>query len=124
MPDYPNAYASAAERKMGPFVFDQRQNEGSHLVQKNPFQFQNGMVYWGQWNRDTGHREGQGTQIWKDGSKFTGEWDQDQVGGKGRLIHQDGDVYEGTWLNNKAHGRGTYSKINGYQYIGEWRDDH
>ena len=61
----------------------------------------NGAIYHGQWTKN-GLREGQGTQIWKDGSKYVGYWKIDQANGKGRLIHADGDVYEGDWFNDKA----------------------
>ena len=38
-------------------------------------------------------REGEGTQIWQDGSIYEGMWYSDKANGKGRLIHADGDVY-------------------------------
>ena len=35
-------------------------------------------------------REGKGTQIWRDGSKYEGYWGNDMANGAGRLIHADG----------------------------------
>lgn len=40
-----------------------------------------------------GQREGNGTQIWADGSKYIGQWKNNQANGKGILYHADGDVY-------------------------------
>ena len=54
---------------------------------------ENGARYQGSWNIDTNLREGEGTQIWQDGSIYEGMWSSDKANGKGRLIHADGDVY-------------------------------
>lgn len=40
-------------------------------------------------------RDGEGTQIWPDGSKYVGHWKNDMADGKGRFIHADGDYYLG-----------------------------
>lgn len=39
---------------------------------------------------------------WENGSKYTGEWENDKANGKGRLEHQNGDFYEGDWVDNRA----------------------
>ena len=70
-------------------------------MDRGPYELDNGAIYHGQWTED-GLREGKGTQIWIDGSKYVGYWKNDHANGKGRLIHADGDVYEGLWLNDKA----------------------
>lgn len=97
-----NKETKATEEKLGPFLFDP--DDGiinPMIVNKGPIELENGAVYIGQWNRN-GFREGIGTQIWKDGSKFTGYWRNDNAHGRGRLIHQDGDCYEGEWVEGKA----------------------
>jgi hypothetical protein len=38
-------------------------------------------------------REGKGTQIWADGSKYVGEWKENSAWGIGRFTHNNGDVY-------------------------------
>ena len=53
---------------------------------------------------DAGKKHGQGQQVWPDGSRYDGMWENDQANGQGVLVHADGDVYEGSWLNDKAHG--------------------
>lgn len=123
MPDYSNQATSATEAKLGQFVFDKIESPREHeLVNRGPCEMDNGAIYHGQWSQD-GLREGKGTQIWKDGSKYVGYWKNDQANGKGRLIHADGDVYEGEWYNDKAQGRGTYEHMDGAKYIGDWKED-
>ena len=51
-------------------------------------------------------RQGQGVQIWPDGSMYEGWWKDNKANGKGRLIHADGDIYDGYWREDKAHGFG------------------
>ena len=70
-------------------------------MSKGPCELDNGAVYQGQWTK-LGKREGRGTQIWTDGSKYVGNWKDDMANGRGRLIHGDGDSYEGEWQNDKA----------------------
>jgi len=62
-----------------------------------------GSAYLGWWTVG-GLRQGHGVQVWHDGTKYEGTYDQDRHNGKGRLIHADGDVYEGQWQDGKAHG--------------------
>lgn len=102
MPDYSNASTRATEVRLGPFLFDREAMQQSpDIIDRGPYELNNGAVYHGQWTQD-GRREGRGTQIWPDGSKFTGMWKNDQGNGRGRLIHSDGDVYEGDWKDDKA----------------------
>ena len=78
----------------------------------------NGANYDGEWNVETGMREGRGYQIWLDGSLYEGYWKNDKANGRGRLIHADGDVYEGDWKDDKAHGYGIYIHNDGKRYEG------
>lgn len=100
MPDHSNAATRATEARLGPFVFDRLDSEvPQDIIDRGPFELDNGAIFHGQWTKD-GLREGKGTQIWKDGSKYVGYWKNDQANGKGRLIHADGDVFEGDWYND------------------------
>lgn len=111
--------------RLGPFSIDDQLDipNAQDLVSKGPCRLDNNAIYIGQWNQSTGHREGKGTQVWQDGSKFVGVWQKDKVNGQGRLIHQDGDVYYGEWLNDCAHGYGTFERVNGPKYEGFWVQD-
>ena len=95
MPDYSNTFTNEVEAKLGSFQFDQSESpRDSPLIDRGPLEMDNGCVYHGQWNNQN-QREGQGTQIWKDGAKYTGYWKKDEAHGKGRIIHVNGDFYEG-----------------------------
>ena len=39
------------------------------------------------------HRSGQGTQVWPDGAKYEGDWEDNKANGKGTFYHADGDIY-------------------------------
>jgi hypothetical protein len=56
----------------------------------------------------TGLRSGQGTQVWPDGAKYEGNWENNKANGKGKFFHADGDIYTGEWKDDKANGQGTY----------------
>ena len=45
-------------------------------------------------------------QVWTDGARYDGEWNNDKAQGKGRFVHADGDVYEGEWKDNEPDGEG------------------
>jgi hypothetical protein len=60
----------------------------------------------GEWKFN--QRNGKGNMSWPDGSKFEGEWLNDQRV-KGKLVMPDHNVYEGEFRNDKFHGVG---KIN------------
>ncbi len=123
VPDYSNPETRATEQRLGPFKFDKAPtNTDRELEERGPFELDNGAIYIGQWNKQ-GLREGRGTQVWPDGSKYVGYWKNDMANGKGRLIHADGDVYEGEWYNDKAHGYGVYTHMDGAQYTGYWKED-
>ncbi len=38
-------------------------------------------------------REGKGTQIWPDGTKYEGDWKDNSAWGYGKFIHRNGDYY-------------------------------
>lgn len=101
MPDFSNEQTKSTEQRLGPYLFDDENPPDfeNELIERGPYELDNGAIYQGQWSKE-GLREGRGTQIWKDGSKYTGYWKGDQAHWKGRLIHADGDVYEGDWKND------------------------
>ena len=80
-------------------------------------------IYSGYIDPQTNKRRGQGTKIYKNGDKYSGEWDKDKQNGRGKFWHADGDFYDGEWLNGKAHGKGFYKSANGSSYLGAWVND-
>ena len=104
MPAHSNEATRTTEARLGAFIFDMIDSpSNANVIDRGPYEMDNGAIYHGQWTKE-GHREGKGTQIWKDGSKYTDYWKNDQANGTGRLIHADGDVYEGEWYNCLKHG--------------------
>lgn len=63
MPDYSNWQTKATEEKMSPFVFDETYCVHKNVVSKEPYMFENGSIYYGEWNSKN-QREGKGTQFW------------------------------------------------------------
>ena len=116
-PKYISAAAQLTARRLGSFVFDEGLPQ-----QAKPIELDTGAVYTGEWN-SLGERHGRGVQIWSDGSRYEGYWENDKANGRGRLIHADGDVYEGEWMDDKAHGLGEYTHTDGATYKGYWTDD-
>ena len=49
------------------------------------------MIYTGEWKGNVRH--GHGVQIWPDGAKYEGSWENGKANGKGKFIHVDGDIY-------------------------------
>lgn len=82
MPDFSNPASRQTEEKMGPFVFDDDASNAANdagsaeLIARGPFELDNGAVYLGQWTAE-GLREGKGTQVWQDGTKYEGYWKGD-----------------------------------------------
>ena len=80
-----------------------------------------GAIYSGQ--LFSGLREGYGTQVWPDKSKYEGYWKNDMANGKGRLTYENGEIYEGWWANDVKHGFGMFVHSDGTKYTGEWVQD-
>tara|TARA_Y100001935_G_scaffold247757_1_gene244065 strand:+ start:520 stop:924 length:405 start_codon:yes stop_codon:yes gene_type:complete len=48
-----------------------------------------------------------------DGSKYIGEWKDDEMHGQGTYTYANGDKYLGGWKDNKFHGQGIFTWANG-----------
>jgi hypothetical protein len=62
---------------------------------RDPVEYENGSIYYGEWCSKTNIRHGRGFMTWVDGSKYEGYWMNDKANLRGTLLHADGDVYEG-----------------------------
>ena len=98
-------------------------DDGVEVEVRPPAEFNNKLIYFGEWDVQNNLRHGRGIQLWADGAKFTGYWKKGKACGKGRLKHSDGDIYEGDWLDDKPWGYGKYEHMDGTTYEGEWKDD-
>lgn len=59
-----------------------------------------------------------GIQKWRDWSKFTGIFINNQAMGWGIFIHEDGDIYKGEFVNDRTNGYGEYTRENTALYTG------
>ena len=94
----------------------------SDLEQKE-FTMFNGVKYNGQVLKGTEKRHGFGEQIWVDGSRYAGWWQNDVQDGRGGLYYSDGVILIGEFKKDKAHGVGVYFSSGGANYRGGWADD-
>ena len=77
MPDHSNEATRTTEARLGVFLFDRQESPRTHqVIARGPYEMDNGAIYQGEWTKE-GLRSGKGTQIWKDGSKYTGYWKND-----------------------------------------------
>ena len=121
VPDYSTAATRKAQNQVSPYRFIRSHNFPC-LIKRGPVQEANRTIYTGEWNQK-GQKEGLGTQVWLDGSKYEGNWMANMAHGEGRLIHANGDIYEGNWDSDKADGFGVYIHADGTVYRGQWIDD-
>ena len=52
MPDHSNDLTKATENKLGPFIFDLDEEVNPAILDKGPFELDNGAIYHGQWTID------------------------------------------------------------------------
>ena len=70
-----------------------------------------------------GKKNGKGTFIWNDGSKYEGEWKDDKIEGNGTLTIPNKGMYVGTFKNGKRDGKGRFKFENGDEYVGDFKED-
>lgn len=62
LPDYSNPATKATEDRLGSFNYEKEaapSNEGLELIQRQPYELDNGAIYQGQWTKE-GLRHGKG----------------------------------------------------------------
>ena len=62
--------------------------------------------------------------MWKDGSRYEGEWKNNLLHGIGIESWADGSHYEGQYRDDLKHGKGKISWADGFRYEGKWKNDH
>ena len=80
--------------------------------------YKNGTRYEGSFKND--RHNGYGKLIQLDGEIFKGEWKNGKINGNGIRLHSNGDKYIGSYVNNIRNGQGHYIFINGDSYNGNW----
>ena len=79
--------------------------------------FPNGEKYAGEFNN--GKISGQGTYTWFNGDQYIGQFVDGSTNGYGSLTFAIGDTYVGEVKDNQFHGKGTFTHADGTQYVGE-----
>eukprot|EP00434_Breviolum_minutum_P031335 symbB.v1.2.027708.t1/scaffold2863.1/size68590/11 len=80
-----------------------------------------GSRYVGEWRDD--QKEGQAIEEWADNSRFEGQYRAGKKHGHGTFSWPEGSSYEGEFENNEIHGQGTYFWNDGRVYRGEWANN-
>ena len=71
-----------------------------------------------------GFKYGMGTSVYADGSKYEGNFLEDEPNGHGTLTYSNESVYVGNFTNGNRDGEGgVWTHPNGSVYKGEWKDD-
>ena len=64
-----------------------------------------------------------GTYEYDGGSKYTGEFKNDEMHGQGTYIETSGDTYVGEFKDGLYHGEGIITSLDGTVIIGTWKND-
>ncbi|AFZ80330.1 MORN repeat domain containing protein [Theileria equi strain WA] len=96
-------------------------NEPTFILNQNvaKYTYPNGDIYIGELTDML--RNGHGSYISVDGSRYDGEWRRDRRHGKGTLIYKESKYkYTGDWYLDKRHGYGTLETAD-FEYVGEFK---
>ena len=103
------------------YVDDKRLEEFENLNGTYEVQFDNGLIYNGDWKENKMH--GKGKMTYASGDIYEGELRKHRRHGKGKMKYAIGDIYEGDYKDDKRDGKGTYIWANGSMYQGDWKDN-
>jgi hypothetical protein len=62
--------------------------------------------------------------TFSNGSKYVGEFKDDNQDGQGTMTYSNGNKYVGEWKNNKQDGQGTMTYPDGTSKTGIWKDEN
>jgi len=96
------------EKSFGEYlIFKSRKGNEVHYVG----QVKNGMA------------NGKGVALFNTGSRYKGQWIDNEREGDGSFYWPDGQSYKGNYKDDKRNGYGIYAWPNGDKFIGEWVND-
>ena len=81
--------------------------------------YKDGSTYVGEWK--DGKHHGQGTYTWSNGEKYIGEFKDGKRHGEGFMLFTDGGNYYGVWKDGINHGQGKYTTSDGTVFEGEYK---
>ena len=67
-------------------------------------------------------KHGYGISTLKNGTKYTGYWEENHFEGWGETIDSDGNIFHGLFIQGTLNGKGEKFSINGNYYEGEFMD--
>ena len=104
--------------------YNRTHSTSEDLIDKGVIQFNDGSFYSGTWNSNF-KKHGVGSLLMTNGSKYVGEFNNDNIEGKGYYVDSTGRLYIGEFKNGKANGIGkiTCEKDPGYSYEGGFKDN-
>lgn len=70
-------------------------------------------MYVGDFNRETGEKEGHGIFIYDNNDVYTGAWKNNMKHGYGEYQYSNDDIYKGQFQSGIKHGHGEYVHANG-----------
>lgn len=82
--------------------------------------YKNGSKYTGMF--ENGEKNGRGTYTWANGMEYFGDFVNDKMTGQGELTWPSGNRYTGTFVNNKRTGMGRQDMIGGVSFSGVFTD--
>lgn len=93
-----------------------------HKDGNGTYVWKNGDEYVGRWRNEKGN--GYGTYTWADGNKYIGDFVDGKMTGRGTYYYSDGRKYVGDFVNNLFDGNGTFTWPDGSRYEGQWKNDY
>lgn len=81
--------------------------------------YSNGSRYTGEFR--SGLKHGKGVYYYTNGNKYLGEWKDDLRQGEGKLNFANGDAFTGQFQGDFMEGQGTMLFANGDRYSGSWK---
>lgn len=105
--------------KNNSFPFHKKENSQSHKL--NPLEFENGNIFFGQWN-DNFEMEGYGKYFLKDEKVLAeGIWEKGELR-YARIFYPNDEFYEGELYNSNYNGKGKLISQNKDEYNGDFVD--
>lgn len=113
------------EMKEGPYMVSwnlQEAKEAGLKLRKPTMEDAQG-IYCGYWDITTNKKQGYGQELFPNGAKYEGFWNNGEFNGKGRFIYENGDYFFGDWKNGNTEGMGSFISIEGSTYYGGWENN-
>eukprot|EP00732_Lithocolla_globosa_P001379 Lithocolla_globosa_v1_NODE_676_length_3461_cov_5.990018.p1 type:complete len:977 gc:universal NODE_676_length_3461_cov_5.990018:519-3449(+) len=96
-------------------------DDSSNIIQRENrnYTYKDGSGYTGDW--DDARRHGHGKYTWPSRTTYEGSWNNDQQEGQGLMSYSTGEKYSGEWKENLPNGTGTLTLVDGNEFVGNWK---